>query len=132
MHVVTQMLGIGPGDEVIVTPNTFVATSLGIVKEGGTPVFADIDPRTFNISAAEIEKKITKRTKAIYVVHYGGQCCDMEALQRLSRKHNVPVMEDCAHAHGSRFKASTRHLWCGRVLVLPFAEEYDDRAAKAA
>ena len=103
MHVVTQMLGIGPGDEVIVTPNTFLATSLGIVKEGGTPVYADIDPRTFNINAAEIEKKITPRTKAIYVVHYGGQCCDMDAIMAVSRKHNLPLMEDCAHALGSKF-----------------------------
>ncbi len=104
MHVVTQMLDIRPGDEVIVTPNTFIATSLVIVKEGAKPVYADIDPRTFNISAAAIEKKITKRTKAIYVVHYAGQSCDMDAIMRLSRKYKLPVMEDCAHAHGTRFK----------------------------
>ncbi|NLE67019.1 MAG: DegT/DnrJ/EryC1/StrS family aminotransferase [Lentisphaerae bacterium] len=104
MHVVTQMLDIGPGDEVIVTPNTFIATSLVIVKEGATPVYADIDPRTFNILPAAIEKKITRRTKAIYVVHYGGQSCDMDAIMRLARKHKLPVMEDCAHAHGTRFQ----------------------------
>ncbi len=104
MHVVTQMLDIRKGDEVIVTPNTFIATSLVIVKEGATPVYADIDPRNFNIDPAAIEKKITKRTKAIYVVHYGGQCCDMDAIMRISRKYKIPVMEDCAHAHGSRFK----------------------------
>jgi len=103
MHVVTQMLDIGKGDEVIATPNTFIATSLVLVKEGGRPVFADIDPRTFNIDPADIELKITSRTKAIYVVHYGGQCCDMDAIMKISRRHNLPVMEDCAHALGSRF-----------------------------
>ncbi|MDD5679543.1 MAG: DegT/DnrJ/EryC1/StrS family aminotransferase, partial [Kiritimatiellae bacterium] len=104
MHIVTQMLDLGPGDEVITTPNTFIATNLVLVKEGARPVFADIDPRTHNIDPASIERKITKRTKAIYVVHYGGQCCDMDAIMRLSRKHKLPVMEDCAHAHGARFK----------------------------
>ena len=103
MHVVTQMLDIGRGDEVIVTPNTFIATSLVIVKEGARPVFADIDPRTFNIDPKDIERKITPKTKAIYVVHYGGQCCDMDAIMKISRKYKLPVMEDCAHALGSRF-----------------------------
>jgi len=104
MHVVTQMLDLGPGDEVITTPNTFIATNLVLVKEGVRPVFADIDPRTHNIDPASIERKITRRTKAIYVVHYAGQSCDMDAIMRLSRKHKLPVMEDCAHAHGTRFK----------------------------
>ena len=104
MHVVTQMLDLGPGDEVITTPNTFIATSLVLVKEGVQMVFADIDPRTHNIDPKAIEKKITKRTKAIYVVHYGGQCCDMDAIMRISRKYKIPVMEDCAHALGTRFK----------------------------
>lgn len=104
MHVVTQMLDIGKGDEVIVTPNTFVATSLVIVKEGARPVFADIDPRTFNIDPKSIERKITPRTKAIYVVHYGGQCCDMDAIMKIANKHRIPVMEDCAHAVGSKFR----------------------------
>jgi dTDP-4-amino-4,6-dideoxygalactose transaminase len=103
MHVVTQMLDIGKGDEVIVTPNTFIATSLVILKEGARPVYADIDPRTFNIDPAAIERKITRRTKAIYIVHYAGQCCDMDAIMRLSRRYKLPVMEDCAHAAGSRF-----------------------------
>ncbi len=104
MHVVTQMLDIGPGDEVIVTPTTFIATSLVIVKEGAKPVYADIDPRTFNIDPKAIEKKITKRTKAIYVVHYAGQACDMDAIMRIARKYKLPVMEDCAHALGTKFQ----------------------------
>jgi len=80
MHVATQALGIGPGDEVIVTPNTFIATSLAIVKEGGIPIFADIDPRTFNIDPAEVAKKVTPKTKAIYVVHFGGQTAQSKVI----------------------------------------------------
>jgi perosamine synthetase len=107
MHVATQVFGIKEGDEVIVTPNTFIATSLVILKEGGKPVYADIDPRTFNIDPKEIEDKITSRTKAIYVVHYGGQVCDMDPIMDIARRHNLYVMEDCAHAHGARYKGRT-------------------------
>lgn len=104
MHVATQVFGIRPGDEVIVTPNTFIATSLVILKEGGIPVYADIDPRTYNIDPAEIEDKITPRTKAIYVVHYGGQMCDMDPIMEIARKHGLYVLEDCAHAPGAEYK----------------------------
>lgn len=104
MHVATQAFGIGPGDEVIVTPNTFIATSLVILKEGGVPVYADIDPRTFNIDPAEVAKKVTPRTKAIYVVHYGGQMCDMDPIMEIAREHNLFVLEDCAHTPGAEYK----------------------------
>jgi perosamine synthetase len=104
MHVATQAFGIGPGDEVIVTPNTFIATSLAIIKEGGIPVYADIDPRTYNIDPKEVVRKVTSRTKAIFVVHYGGQMCDMDAIMEIARAHNLLVMEDCAHAHGAMYK----------------------------
>jgi len=104
MHVATQVFGIRPGDEVIVTPNTFIATSLVVLKEGGAPVYADIDPRTFNIDPAEIAKKITSKTKAIYVVHYGGQMCDMDPIMELARKHGLYVLEDCAHTPGAEYK----------------------------
>ncbi len=104
MHVATQALGIRPGDEVIVTPNTFIATTLVILKEGGIPIYADIDPRTYNIDPKEIEKKVTKKTKAIYVVHYAGQMCDMDPIMEIARAHGLAVMEDCAHAHGSEYK----------------------------
>jgi len=87
-----------------VTPNTFIATSLVVLKEGGVPVFADIDPRTFNIDPAEIAKKVTPKTKAIYVVHYGGQMCDMDPIMEIARKHNLYVMEDCAHTPGADYK----------------------------
>jgi perosamine synthetase len=104
MHVATQVFGIKEGDEVITTPNTFIATSLVILKEGAKPVYADIDPRTFNIDPSKIEDKITSKTKAIYVVHYAGQICDMDPIMEIARKHNLYVMEDCAHAHGATYK----------------------------
>lgn len=104
MHVATQAFGIKEGDEVIVTPNTFIATSLVILKEGAKPVYADIDPKTFNIDPGQIEDKITTKTKAIYVVHYAGQMCDMDPIMEIARRHNLYVMEDCAHAHGSLYK----------------------------
>ncbi len=104
MHVATQAFGIGEGDEVIVTPNTFVATSLVIVKEGARPVYVDIDPRTYNIDPAKIEEKITDKTKAIYVVHYGGQMCDMDPIMEIARKYGLYVLEDCAHTPGAEYK----------------------------
>ncbi len=104
MHAATQAMGIKAGDEVIVTPITFIATSLVILKEGAKPVYADIDPKTFNIDPNEIESKITKMTKAIYVVHYGGQMCDMDPIMEIARRHNLFVLEDCAHAHGAKYK----------------------------
>lgn len=104
MHVATQVFDIRPGHEVIVTPNTFIATSLVVLKEGGVPVFADIDPRTFNIDPAEIAKKITSKTKAIYVVHYGGQMCDMDPIMEIARKHNLYVLEDCAHTPSAEYE----------------------------
>lgn len=104
MHVCSQVIGLRPGDEVITTPNTFIATSLVILKEGATPVFADIDPRTFNIDPKEVEKKVTNRTKAIYVVHYGGQMVDMDPIMEIARKYHLVVLEDCAHAPGAEYK----------------------------
>ena len=104
MHVATQAFGIKAGDEVIVTPITFIATSLVILKEGAKPVYADIDPKTFNIDPKQIESKITPKTKAIYVVHYGGQMCDMDPIMAIAKKHNLFVLEDCAHAHGAKYK----------------------------
>lgn len=104
MHAATQALGIKAGDEVIVTPITFIATSLVILKEGAKPVFADINPKTFDVDPKDIEKKITSKTKAIYVVHYGGQMCDMDPIMEIAKKHKLAVLEDCAHAHGAKYK----------------------------
>jgi dTDP-4-amino-4,6-dideoxygalactose transaminase len=87
-----------------------------IVKEGGIPVYADINPHTFNIDPSEIEKKITGRTKAIYVVHYGGQMCDMDPIMEIAKKHGLYVLEDCAHTPRAEYKGrragSIGHIGC--------------------
>ncbi len=104
MHVAAQVFDLREGDEVIVTPNTFIATTLVLLKEKVKPVYADIDPRTFNIDPSKIEEKVTPRTKAIYVVHYGGQICDMDPIMEIAKKHSLFVMEDCAHTVGAEYK----------------------------
>ena len=104
LHVACLAAGIGEGDEVITTPITFAASANCVLYCGGTPVFADIDPDTYNISPEELEKKITSRTKAIIPVHYTGQPCDMDAILEIAHKHNLLVIEDGAHALGASYK----------------------------
>lgn len=104
LHVACLAAGIGKGDEVITTPITFAASANCVLYCGGTPVFADIDPNTYNIDPTEIEKKITPRTKAIIPVHYTGQPCDMDAIHEIADKHHLIVIEDGAHALGAVYK----------------------------
>lgn len=103
LQLAVAALELTPGFEGITTPNTFVASANCILQNGGTVVFADIEPTTGNIDVAEIEKKITERTKIIMPVHYAGQSCDMKKIHELAKKHNLFVIEDAAHAIGSSY-----------------------------
>lgn len=99
-----QALGIGAGDEVIVTSRTFLASVSSIVNAGAIPVFADVDPDSQNITAQTIAAVLTPRTRAIVCVHLAGWPCDMDPIMALAEKHDLRVIEDCAQAHGAKYK----------------------------
>lgn len=104
LHAACFAAGIGPGDEVITTPLTFAASANCVLYCGGTPVFADVDARTYNIDPEDIKRKITDKTRAIIAVHLAGQPCDMDEIHSIAREHNLVVIEDGAHALGSVYK----------------------------
>ena len=104
LHLALLACGVGPGDEVITVPNTYIATVFAISYCGAAPVFVDVDPETFNIDVSKIEAKITPRTKAILPVHMYGQIVDMDPLLQIARAHRLRVVEDAAHAHGALYK----------------------------
>ena len=104
LHLALLACGVGPGDEVITVPNTYVATAFAISYCGATPVFVDVDAVTFNIDVSRIEAAITSRTKAILPVHMYGQIVDMDPLLEVARRHKLWVIEDAAHAHGAEYK----------------------------
>lgn len=104
LHAACFAAGIEPEDEVITTPLTFAASANCVLYCGGTPVFADVDPKTYNIDPEDIQRKITDRTKAIIAVHLAGQPCDMDAIHSIAREHGLIVIEDGAHALGSVYK----------------------------
>lgn len=104
LHLSLIAAEIGPGDEVITSPLTFAATVNTIIHVGATPVLADIDPVTMNIDPNEVEKKITPRTRALMPIHLAGRSCDMDALIAIADRHNLTVIEDCAHAIETEYK----------------------------
>jgi UDP-4-amino-4,6-dideoxy-N-acetyl-beta-L-altrosamine transaminase len=104
LHLACLAAGIGEGDEVITSPITFLASANSILYCGGKPVFADIDPQTYNVDVAAIKKSITSRTKGIIPVHFAGQPCEMEEIEKIARQNNLVVIEDSCHALGSEYK----------------------------
>jgi dTDP-4-amino-4,6-dideoxygalactose transaminase len=97
-------LGVGKDDEVIVTPRTFLASVSSVVTAGAKPVFVDVDRNTQNIEASTIESAVTEKTKAVIVVHLAGRPADMDPIMKLAKEHNFYVIEDCAQAHGAKYK----------------------------
>jgi dTDP-4-amino-4,6-dideoxygalactose transaminase len=116
LDVALKVLGIGAGDEVIVTSRTFIASVSSIALSGAKPVFADVDSNTQDISAATIAEVITPNTRAVVCVHLAGWPCDMDAIMPLAREHDLYMIEDCAQAHGARYKGrslgSIGHVGC--------------------
>lgn len=103
LHAIMAAIGIGPGDEVIVPPITFVATANAVVFQGGNPVFADVDPETLLIDPEEVTGKITPRTKAVVAVDYAGQPCNYDALRAITDRHGITLIADACHALGARY-----------------------------
>jgi dTDP-4-amino-4,6-dideoxygalactose transaminase len=104
LDVALKALGIGPGDEVVVTPRTFIASISCVVNAGAVPVFADVERDSGNVSARTIASVLTPRTRAVICVHLAGWPCDMDPIMALAAQHGIKVIEDCAQAHGARYK----------------------------
>lgn len=111
LHLALRALNIQPGDEVIVPTMTFAATANAAIYCGAIPILVDVEYDTLNISVQEINRKITKRTKAIIAVHYGGQSCDMSEIMKICKKKGIKLVEDCAHALGTTYQ--NKH--CGTI-----------------
>jgi len=105
LELALRALGIGPGDEVIVTPRTFIASASAVVMLGAMPVFAEVDNESQNITADTVRAVLTPRTRAVIAVHLAGWPCDMYGLRNLVREHGLYLIEDCAQAHGAVYKA---------------------------
>lgn len=106
LEIALKALGIGPGDEVIVPAYTYVATATAVLMMNAVPIFADIEPDTYNLSVASAAAAVTARTRAIIPVHFAGQAADMEPLLALARPHRIAVLEDAAHAHGASYRGA--------------------------
>lgn len=111
LHLAMLALGVGPGDEVIVPANTYIATAWGVSYTGATPVFADCTPDTWEIDPSVLEAKITERTKGIIGVHLYGQPFDYAGVREIADRHGLFVVEDCAQAHGAQFEGKMWEPW---------------------
>jgi dTDP-4-amino-4,6-dideoxygalactose transaminase len=119
LHLALLTLNLKPGDEVITTAMTFVASANTIEHAGGRPVFVDMDPKTYNMDLDQVKKAITPKTKAIMPVHYAGAPVDLDALYQIAADHNLRVIEDCAHAIGADYKGKRLGSF-GHVQVFSF------------
>jgi perosamine synthetase len=141
LHLAMKVMEV-EGGEVITTPITFVSTNHAILYNRAIPVFADVEEDTLNIDPAEVEKLITKRTKAVVVVHYGGHACQMDAIMELARKYGLKVIEDCAHSCGGSYQGrltgsigdigcfsfhAVKNLACGEGGMITLNDEELDR-----
>lgn len=111
LHIALKCLDIGPGDEVIVPSNTYIATVLAVSYVGALPVFVEPDIKTYNLDPSKIEACITSRTRAIMPVHLYGQACDMEAIANIAKKHHLYIIEDNAQSQGAAFKGKLTGSW---------------------
>ncbi len=119
LHVALMAAGIGPGDEVITEPRTFISVGDVIVLVGATPVFVDVDPATLNVDAAQIEAAITPRTRAIMPVHNNGLTCDMDPIREIARRHSLTLIVDSCQTIGSTYRGS-RHATLGDISAFSF------------
>lgn len=146
LHLALLLAGVGPGDEVILPAQTFVATGLAVLMQRATPVFADIDANTGNIDPASIRERITLRTKAIIMVHWGGCPCDIDEINQIGRERGLAVIEDAAHAMGAQYRGravgaisrfttfsfqATKHLTTGDGGALCCLDPSEAGAARA-
>jgi perosamine synthetase len=116
LHIAVAATGIAPGDEVITSPITDIGTVIGVIYQQGVPVFADLNPHTYNLDPADVERRITPKTKAIIAVHLAGNPCDLRALKVLADKHKLVLIEDCAQAWGAKYRGqpigTVGHIAC--------------------
>jgi dTDP-4-amino-4,6-dideoxygalactose transaminase len=121
LHLALLCAGVGPSDEVITVPMTFIATSWAISYVGATPVFVDVDPVTYTLDVSQVEKRITSKTKALLSVHLYGQPADLEPLLEIGRRHGIPVIEDAAQAHGAKYRGKSAGTYglCGCFSFYP-------------
>jgi dTDP-4-amino-4,6-dideoxygalactose transaminase len=122
LHVALAAAQIGPGDEVIVPPRTFIATAFSVLHQNAVPVFADIDPRTQNIDVHSIRERITERTRAIICVHLAGLPCDMDPIMELAAEFDLKVIEDAAQAHGAKYKGKLTGT-LGHIAAFSFCND---------